>query len=132
MTLIKSLLPLLGLFIANCAAYAGPPALTTASFIKHDLDFELCQQSAKEIMGKMNLEIEDHGNGTIGGFGEQSVAIVNCHRLDDATYVQVAVSSQQQEAAETIMHYLSSYLRSRSSNQANNALGTVTKPSRPQ
>lgn len=121
MALVKSSL-LLTLSIVTCAAYAAPPALTTASFIKHDLSFELCQQSAKEIMGKMNLEIEDHGNGTIGGFGEQSVAVVNCHRLDDATYVQLAVSSQQQEAAETIMHYLTSYLRSRTTNPPSNAI----------
>jgi len=59
----------------------------------------------------MNLEIEDHGNGTIGGFGEQSVAVVNCHLLDKTSYVQIAVSSQKEEAAEMIMHYLVGYLK---------------------
>ncbi len=63
----------------------------------------------------MNLEIEDHGNGTIGGFGEQSVAVVNCHLLDKTTYVQIAVSSQKEEAAEMIMHYLVNYLKTTAS-----------------
>lgn len=132
MNTAKTLLPLFALSIATGASYAAPPALTTASFIKHELSFEQCQQSTKEIMGKMNLEIEDHGNGTIGGFGEQSVAVVNCHRLDDATYVQIAVSSQKQEAAETIMHYLTSYLRSRASNQATNPPRSAIKQGYPQ
>jgi len=93
------------------SSHAAPPALTTSSFMKHDVSFENCQIKSKEIMSKMNLEVEDHGNGTIGGFGEQSVAVVNCHLMDKATYIQVAVSSQKEESAETIMHYLVSYLK---------------------
>lgn len=92
-------------------AFANPPALTTASFTKHDISYELCQTRAQEIMGKMNLDIENHGNGTIGGFGEQSVAIVNCHKLDTTTFIQIAVSSQQEEAAHIIMNYLVDYLK---------------------
>ncbi|MFZ2449318.1 MAG: hypothetical protein WAW36_02215 [Methylovulum miyakonense] len=107
---------------------AAPPALTTSSFMKHDLGFEQCQQKSKEIMGKMNLEIEDHGNGTIGGFGEQSVAVVNCHHLDNTTYVQIAVASQKQDAAELIMNYLVAYLRSGPSGEATRPIDSTSKP----
>lgn len=110
-------------------AQAAPPALTTSSFMKHDLSFEQCQQKSKEIMDKMNLEIEDHGNGTIGGFGEQSVAVVNCHHLDKTTYVQIAVSSQKQDAAEMIMNYLVQYLRSGPSQDLGKPIDSTTKPS---
>jgi len=123
---LSQLAPLAFIF-ATATSLAAPPALTTSSFTKFDLSFEQCQQSTKEIMDKMNLEIEDHGNGTIGGFGEQSVAIVNCHRLADTTYVQIAVASQKQEAAETIMHYLTGYLR----NSAPNPMGTSPAPKFP-
>lgn len=118
------------LALVNLPLQAAPPALITSSFMKHDMSFDQCQQSAKEILGKMNLEIEDHGNGTMGGFGEQSVAVVNCHRLDDATYVQIAVASQKEEAAETIMHYLVSYMRSHA--PATNNPGATGKPAYPQ
>lgn len=131
MSIVKRLLPISALSIAAGTGYAAPPALTTASFMKHDLTLEQCQQSTKEIMDKMNLEIESHGNGTVGGFGEQSVAVVNCHRLADATYVQIAVASQKQEAAETIMRYLTGYLRSRAGNPASPP-GPITKPGYPQ
>ena len=80
-------------------------------------------------MDKMNLEIEDHGNGTIGGFGEQSVAVVNCHHLDKTTYVQIAVSSQKQEAAEMIMNYLVEYLRTGPSQEMDKPIDSITKPS---
>jgi hypothetical protein len=109
-------------------AQAAPPSLTTSSFIKHDLTFEQCQLKSREIMEKMNLEIEDHGNGTIGGFGEQSVAVVNCHRVDKTTYVQIAVSSQKQEAAEMIMNYLVGYLRSSNANETSKPIDSTSKP----
>lgn len=118
----------IALSIAIFPAQAAPPALTTSSFMKHDLSFEQCQQKSKEIMGKMNFEIEDHGNGTIGGFGEQSVAVVNCHHLDKTTYVQIAVASQKQEAAELIMNYLVAYLRSAPTNETTKPIDSTSKP----
>jgi hypothetical protein len=120
MTAKHSLMAFIVSIACSANAYAAPPALTTASFMKHEFSFDQCQKRTKEIMGKMNLEIDDRGNGTIGGFGEQSIAIVNCHRLADATYVQIAVSSQKQEAAELIMNYLTGYLRSSIDSQAVN------------
>jgi len=116
MNCIKLFTVWLVLIITSNRVFAGPPALTTSSFMKHEITFQQCQQYSKEIMNKMNLEIEERGNGTIGGFGEQSIAIVNCHQLDNATYVQVAVASQKTEAADLIMRYINSYLRSRSIN----------------
>jgi len=100
--------------------------------MKHGISFEQCRQKSKEIMAKMNLDIEDHGNGTIGGFGEQSVAVVNCHRLGDATYVQVAVAGQKQDAAEMIMRYLVEYLRAASADRTPKPLAPLPKPAYPQ
>jgi len=105
------------LLAAMSPVFAAPPALSTSSFTKHEVGYELCQTRTREIMGKMNLQIEDHGNGTIGGFGEQSVAIVNCHKLDNTTYVQIAVSSQKEEAAQLIMSYLVDFLKTGSAAQ---------------
>ncbi len=107
----KTYLALTLLTLLSPSAFAEPPALTTASFMKHTLSYAQCQQKSKEIMEKMNLEIQDHGNGTIGGFGEQSAAIVNCHQMGNATYIQIAVSSQNHEASELIMKYLNDYLQ---------------------
>lgn len=117
MNRFQRLATLLAVAITGTNCYATPPALMTSSFMRHGINFEQCQQNAKEIMAKMNLEIQDHGNGTIGGFGEQSAAIVNCHYFADATYVQVAVSSQKLEAAEMIMRYITDYLHNRLDNQ---------------
>ncbi|WP_459991829.1 hypothetical protein [Methylosoma difficile] len=104
----------IGLFgLTSTAVFAAPPALITSSFTKHDISYEDCQTRTHEIMEKMNLEIEDRGNGTIGGFGEQSVAIVNCHLLDKTTYVQIAVSSQKEEAAQLIIEHLINHLKSK-------------------
>lgn len=94
------------------SVYAAPPALSIASFIKYKLSFTQCQKIATDAMEKMNLEIDDHGNGTIAGYGEQSVAVVNCYKTYDKLFVQLAVSSQKEAAAETIMHNLVGDLRS--------------------
>ena len=125
MNLNKCLLSF-ALTLISFTLQAAPPALITSSFTKHEMGFEQCQQRAKDILLKMNLDIEDHGSGTIGGFGEQSVAVVNCHRLDDTTYVQIAVASQKDEAAQTIMNYLVSYLRSNPT--TGNNPGNLKKP----
>lgn len=117
--------------LSLCAAapgYAAPPALMASSFMRNELSFEACQLKSREIMDKMNLEIEDHGNGTIGGFGEQSVALVNCHRLEKSTYVQIAVASQKPEAAEMIMNYIVSYLRTSTVNSDNRPIDAPALP----
>jgi hypothetical protein len=111
MKYLYQVIAILLLPLSMTSVFAAPPALTTSSFTKHDVSFEECQSRTREIMAKMNLEIEDHGNGTIGGFGEQSVAIVNCHLLDKTTYIQIAVSSQKEEAAQMIMSYLVNFLK---------------------
>jgi len=126
LNLLLSLLAAINSCFFMASAQAAPPVLITSSFPKHDVSFIQCQQRAKFILEKMNLEIEDHGNGTIGGFGEQSVAIVNCHQLVDTLYVQIAVSSQKQEAAEAIMHYLVGYIRTASGESP--IPGSGTKP----
>lgn len=108
---LQSLIVILCLFVIANIARAEPPILMTSSFMKTKHTLAECQQKATEIIAKMNLEKEDHGNGTVVGYGEQSVASVNCHQIVDNLFVQLAVASQKQEAAETIMYYLMTYLR---------------------
>ena len=132
--LMPNFIKIIAIFFASVlmtCAHAGPPALTTSSFTKHDINYDQCQQRTKEILAKMNLEIEDHGNGTIGGFGEQSVAVVNCHFVDNTTYVQIAVASQKEEAAQMIMNYLVSYLKTSPAEKLYNP-DTFIKPNSPQ
>jgi hypothetical protein len=62
-------------------------------------------------MNKLNLTIEDSGEGTIRGTGAVSVADVSCNNLEDKVYIQIAVASENQEAANTIVNYLYEYLR---------------------
>ncbi len=111
------LLSIASLLTAMSPVLAAPPALSTSSFTKHEVSYDVCQARTRAIMGKMNLQIEDHGNGTIGGFGEQSVAMVNCHKLDNTTYVQIAVASQKEEAAQLIIGYLVDFLKTGSAAQ---------------
>jgi len=43
--------------------------------------------------------------------------MVNCHKLDSTTYVQIAVASQKEEAAQLIMGYLVDFLKTGSATQ---------------
>jgi hypothetical protein len=81
--------------------------------MNHSLRFSECQIRALEIMEKMNLEVEDHDNGTLMGFGDISTVSVNCHQLDDKVYIQLAVASQKQEIGDLIMNHIVAYLRNR-------------------
>lgn len=108
---LQSLIIAFCLLAMTTIVHAEPPVLMTSSFMKNKHTLAQCQQKAIEIMTKMNLEKEDHGNGTIVGYGEQSVASVDCHQIDNNLFVQLSVASQKQEAAETIMYYLMNYLR---------------------
>lgn len=93
-------------------AAPNPPSLITAALMKHALTFTQCQTKTSEILEKLHLEIEDHDNGTIFGYGDKSVVSVNCHRVgDDTVYIPIAVASQKQEAAELIMRYVMDYLK---------------------
>jgi hypothetical protein len=113
MTFFSPLVMTMGLLVFALPVTAAPPALSTASFVKYKLTLAQCPKKAVDSMTQMNLEIEDHGNGTVAGYGEQSVAVVNCYQAaDDKLFVQLAVSSQKETAAETIMHHLVGYLRS--------------------
>ncbi|MDD5271906.1 MAG: hypothetical protein PHU14_04225 [Methylovulum sp.] len=126
----RTVLALLAFALSVCTvapAFAGPPALMTSSFMRNELSFEGCQQKSREIMDKMNLEIEDHGNGSIGGYGEQSVALVNCHHINQVTYVQIAVASQKPESAELIMNYIVNYLKTGSPSADNRPIDAPSK-----
>jgi len=87
------------------------PSLVTASLMKHSLTYPQCLRRAEEIMEKLNLEIEEIGEGTIRGVGAMSVAHVNCHNLSEKVYIQIAVASKSDEAADTIMEYINNYMK---------------------
>ncbi|SMF95688.1 hypothetical protein SAMN02949497_3062 [Methylomagnum ishizawai] len=90
---------------------SSPPALITASLTAHSLDLKRCEEYALEILDKLHLEVEDHDNGTIFGYGDKSVASITCHKINDSSYVQIAVTSQKEEAAELIMSYVKDYIK---------------------
>jgi hypothetical protein len=101
---------------ATTTSTSTAPALITASFIKPSLSYLQCVQKAQEIMNKLNLEVEDSGDGVIRGTGAVSVAVINCHNVkesvEEKVYIQIAVASENDDAADTIMKYLYNYLRS--------------------
>lgn len=104
---------LFGCWQPSLAKGKNLPALRMASIVNHSLSYEQCLQRAQEIMGKLNLEVADTGDGAIHGIGAVSVAEVSCNNLDSKVYIQIAVASQNQEAADTIVNYLFDYLRVR-------------------
>ncbi|BBL74036.1 hypothetical protein [Methylomagnum ishizawai] len=95
-------------------AVAGPPALMTATVHKQASSTTDCQLKATEILEKLHLEIEDHGNGTVFGYGERSTVSVNCQAIGDDVYIPIAVASQKEEAADLIMGYVRDYMKGKS------------------
>lgn len=108
-------LAVLPTFMGEAAAAPNPPALISAALMKHGLSFSECQIRTLEILERLHLEIDDHDNGTIFGYGDKSAVSVNCHKIsEDTVYIPIAVASQKQEAAELIMRYVMDYLKGKS------------------
>ncbi|MFZ2725548.1 MAG: hypothetical protein WAX77_04810 [Methylococcaceae bacterium] len=119
MKIIKLLLSLIiffSVFIFTPSVYArtktlNPPALSISNFVKYKLSILQCERRAYEIMQQMNFDPQNYGEGTVTGYGEQSIVSVNCHQLKDSLFIQIVVASQRTEVADIIKNYLLDYLR---------------------